>query len=222
MEWMEILYSFVLLRRPACVLPCAVTMPPRFALEPAHHALSMPGMATHRAIAAVGKSLVGLLAEKCPKTEFVGAAFTLFQSSDFAATKRPLLGISLCLCRVSINANQRNPTLQTPLDGRRQRPPLPLDLYFVLTAWAKTSARQHDLLGWAMCVLDENAVLSAATLNRFAGGTGVVFGPAESVEIAPTNLDFEQMSTVCDLLQIHQHPSIVYIARPVLIQSSGN
>lgn len=179
-------------------------------------------MATHRAISAVGKSILGVLAEKCPKPEFTGAAFTLIQSSDFAASKRPLLGISLYLCRVSIDATQRNPTPPTPPDGRRQRPPLPLDLYFVLTAWAKTPDRQHDLLGWAMCILAENATLPAATLNRFAGGTGAVFGPAESVEIVPANLDFEQMSTVCDLVQIHQQPAIVYVARPVLIQSSGN
>lgn len=183
---------------------------------------SIHRMATHRAIAAIGKSIVGLLTEKCPKPEFSGATFVLFQSSDFAAAKRPLLGISLLLCRVSINATHRNPVPPTTPDGRRLRPPLPLDLYFVLTAWAKTPDRQHDLLGWAMCVLDENPVLTAATLNRIAGGTSAVFGPEESIEVVPANLDFAQMNAVTELVQIRQQPSIVYIVRPVLVQLPGS
>lgn len=182
----------------------------------------MAGMATHRAISAIGKSIVGLLAEKCPKPEFTGATFVLFQSSDLAASKHPSFGISLCLCRVSINATQRNPVSPTTPDGRRIRPPLPLDLHFVLTAWAKTPDRQHDLLGWAMCILDENPILTAATLNRFAGGTSAVFGPEESVEVVPASLDFEQMSAVAELAQIRQQPAIVYIARPVWMQLPGS
>lgn len=178
----------------------------------------MPAMATHRAIAAIGKSIIGLLAEKCPKAEFTGAKFKLCQPSDFRQPERLQFGISLCLCRVSFNTTLRNPTPPTTTDGRPQRPSLTLDLYFLLTAWAKTPERQHDLLAWAMCVLDENPVLPASLLNRFAGGTGEVFGPAESVEIVPANLDFEQMNAVSELVQIQQQPSIVYIARPVAIQ----
>jgi hypothetical protein len=182
----------------------------------------MPVVATHRALSAVGKSIIGLLTEKCPKPEFTGATFILSQSSDFAASKHPQFGISLCLCRVSINATQRNPVSPTTPDGRRIRPPLPLDLHFALTAWAKTPDRQHDLLGWSMCILDENPILTAATLNRFAGGTSVVFGPEESVEVVPASLDFEQMSAVTELVQIRQQPSIVYNARPVSIQLPGS
>ncbi len=179
-------------------------------------------MATHHAISATAKSILGLLAEKCPKPEFTGAEFKLCQPTDFVASKRPLFGLSLCLCRVSINTTQRNPVPPTTPDGRRIRPPLPLDLHFVLTAWAKTADRQHDLLGWAMCVLDENAILPAALLNRFAGGTGAVFGPEESVGVVPASLDFEQMSAIAELAQIRQQPSIVYIARPVSIQLPGS
>jgi hypothetical protein len=192
----------------------------RIALEPPSGIPTIQGMATHRAISVIGKSIIGILAEKCPKPEFTGATFVLFQSSDFAASKRPLFGISLCLGRVSVDAAQRHLVPPTAPDGRRIRPALPLELYFVLTTWAKTPDRQHDLLGWAMCVLDDNPVLPASVLNRFAGGTSAVFGPDERVEIVPANFDFEQMRSVGGLLQLQQHPSVVYVASPVLIQSS--
>ena len=79
----------------------------------------MPDMATYHAISATGKSIVGLLSDNCPKPEFTGAEFKLWQSADFRQSKR---------------------------------------------------------------------------------------------------LDFEQMNAVCELVQIRQQPSIVYVARPVTIQ----
>lgn len=93
----------------------------RIALEPPWGIPTIPGMATHRAISVIGKSIIGILAEKCPKPEFTGATFVLFQSSDFAASKRPSFGISLCLGRVSIDAAQRNLVPQRPMDGLNAR-----------------------------------------------------------------------------------------------------
>jgi hypothetical protein len=69
-----------------------------------------------------------------------------------------------------------------------------------------------------MCVLDENPVLPAALLDRFAGGTGEVFSQQENVEVVPENLDIVAMSSVSELVQIRQQPSIAYVARPVAIQ----
>ena len=182
----------------------------------------MPDMATYQAISATGKSIVGLLSDNCPKPEFTGAVFNLWQSADFRQSKRLQFGISICLCRVNVNTAQRIPVQPTAPDGQRQRPPLALDLYFVMTAWAKTPERQHDLLGWAMCFLNDNPVLPAATLNRFAGATTAVFGPEESVQLVAETLDFEQMNAACELVQIRQQPSIVYVARPVTIQRPGS
>ena len=178
----------------------------------------MPDMATYHAISATGKSIVGLLSENCPKPEFTGAEFKLRRPSDFRQSKRLQFGISICLCRVNVNTVQRIPVQPTAPDGQRQRPPLALDLYFLMTVWAKTPERQHDLLGWAMCFLNDNPVLPASVLNRFAGGTNEVFGPEESVQLVAETLDFEQMNAVCELVQIRQQPSIIYVARPVTIQ----
>lgn len=199
-------------------LSYAVPTPLRFALEPLPPAPTIQGMATYRAISAIGNTVVGLLAEQCPKQEFPGAGFKLCLPTDFVPSKRLQFGISICLCRVSVNPAQRIPTPPPTPEGRRQRPPLALDLYFVMSAWAKTAERQHDLLGWAMCVLDDNPILPASALNRFAGGTGEVFGPEDSVRIVPEILSFEQMNSVAETMQLRQQPSIVYMARPVAIR----
>jgi hypothetical protein len=182
----------------------------------------MPGMATHRAIAGIGKSIVGLLAEQCPKSEFPGATFKLGQSFELPQSKPLRFGITLCLYRVNVNATQLNsPNRPTLSEVRRQRSPLPLDLHFLLTSWAKTAERQQELLGWAMCVLGENPLLPAGLLNRFTGGSGAVFGSQENVEIIPENLDTELMKAVCELVQVQQQPSVAYLARSVAVQIPG-
>ncbi len=174
-------------------------------------------MATHRAIAGVGESIVGLLAEKCPKAEFPGATFKLCQPSDSQQAKRPRFGVTLCLYRITFDSARRNPPTR-PSRALPQYPALALELHFLLTAWAKSAEPQQDLLGWAMCVLNDNPLLPAVLLNRFAGG-GAVFAQQENVEVLLENLNIEQMRAACDLIQIPQQPSIAYVARPVAIQN---
>jgi len=174
-------------------------------------------MATHRAIATIGKSIVGLLAEKHPQTESTGARFLLCQPSDFEPPESLQFGISVCLCRVNVNTAPRNP-LRPAAAGQRQRPSLTVDLHFLVTAWAETPERQLDLLGWAMCVLDERPALTADWLNRFTDSATAVFSPGESVELVPEILNLGEMKAIADMVQIRQHPSIVYVVRPVSLQ----
>ena len=69
-----------------------------------------------------------------------------------------------------------------------------------------------------MCVLDQNPILTAVPLNRFAGGAGEVFGQEESAEVVPANLDIIAMKAISELVQTRQQPSIPYVARPVAIR----
>src|SRR6266487_3555422 len=64
-------------------------------------------MATHRALSGIGKSIVRLLAEKCPKTDFRGTKFNLCQPSDFRRSSRIPFGVLVCLYRVSFDTTQR-------------------------------------------------------------------------------------------------------------------
>ena len=94
-------------------------------------------MATYRAIAATSETLRTLLEQACPRDEFPDARFELFQASDFQRQMDE--GVSLFLYRVAVNTARRNmpPTIRA--DGRRLRPPLPVDLYYLCSAWAAPS-----------------------------------------------------------------------------------
>src|SRR4030095_6295974 len=105
-------------------------------------------MATSQAIAATGQAILGLLADACPKPEFSAASFELYQVSNFQTPMEE--GLSLYLYRIVPNRSGQNLPPSVGPNGERYRPALPLDLHYVLTAWARTAVKQQRLLGWAM------------------------------------------------------------------------
>ena len=63
---------------------------------------------------------------------------------------------------------------RTALDGTRYRPPTPVDLHFLVTAWEGLQ-EQFSMLGWIIRTLEDTPVLPAGLLNRFGGNRGEVF-----------------------------------------------
>ncbi len=113
-------------------------------------------MAKAQAIAVTGQTVLGLLADNILKSEFTNARFELYQPANFQSPMEE--GISLFLYRVEINAGLRNTPYKTGLDGISRRLSLPLDLYYLLTVWAKDTIRQQRILGWAMRTLEDAPV----------------------------------------------------------------
>src|SRR5262245_59958961 len=102
-------------------------------------------MATYHAITATSQAILGLLESACPKPEFEGARFELYQATDF---QNPMdEGVSLYLYRLASSSRRNLPPRPGP-NGEKMRPPLPLDLYYMLTAWGKKADKQQRLLGW--------------------------------------------------------------------------
>ena len=127
-------------------------------------------MATFPAIAATGLAVVGLLKDASAGTEFSDLRFELFQAGDFSSGTPMTEGISLYAYRVTPNATRRNMPAAVGRDGRRYRSPLPLDLYFLLSAWAKSAVRQLRILGWAMRELHNVPILPAGPFNNHGPG----------------------------------------------------
>src|SRR5688500_4071156 len=100
-------------------------------------------MAQYPAIATVGTAILSLLADARPKPDCANAQFELYQSSDFESPMEE--GISLFLYRVTINGTVRNPVARVDPTGKRRRPPLPVDLSFMMTAWGRTAEKQQFL-----------------------------------------------------------------------------
>lgn len=177
-------------------------------------------MASYPAIAAVGTALVNLLKD-ASKTEFPQAKFKLFQAADFGDTNQfpAPEGATVYLYRVTVNTSRRNLPPRTELDGTRTRPPLPLDLHFIITPFATSAEKQYRILGWLMRVLEDTPILPAALLNEMEQD-GAFFDPDESVELQCDPLGLSDMAILWEnLKQIKVLPSVTYVARMVKINS---
>lgn len=174
-------------------------------------------MAKAQAIAVAGQTFLGLLADNIPKSEFTNARFELYQAANFRSPMEE--GISLFLYRIEINAGLRNTPIRTGLDGISRRPPLPLDLYYLLTVWAKDVVKQQRILGWAMRTLEDAPILSAGRLNHFGTETDV-FHPNETIEIVYHSLSLQDLSNLWSGFKDNLPMSVAYIARVIAIDST--
>lgn len=175
-------------------------------------------MAKAQAIAVTGQAVLGLLADNIPKSEFANARFELYQTANFNVSPMEE-GISLFLYRVEINSSLRNLPIKTGLDGITRRPPLPLDLYYLLTVWAKDAVKQQRILGWAMRTLEDSPILSAGRLNHF-GTEAEVFQPNETVEIIFQTMSLQDMSNLWSAFKVSLPMSVAYVARVIGIDST--
>ncbi len=176
-------------------------------------------MATYPAIAATGLAVVGLLKDASTGTEFADLRIDLLQAVDFQAGAPMPEGLSLYPYRIAINASRRNLPPSVGTDGRRYRAPLPLDLYFLLSPWAKTAVRQLRILGWAMRELQNTPILPAGLLNHY-GPEHDTFRLAEAVELFCESPSLQDMSYILEPIKSAQPLSMTYVARMVLIESS--
>ena len=178
-------------------------------------------MAGFEAIAVTSRAILGVIEDARP-ADFERARFRLFQSVDMDSPREGFAeGISLYLYRVTFNTTRRNmPPRRDPITGNRRRPPVPLDLHFLLTAWAPDAGQQQRLLGWAVRTLEDTPILPAGFLNRFAPGGQDVFEPSETVELVGETLTLQDLENIWEVAKARQQPSLGYVARQVAIDST--
>jgi hypothetical protein len=173
-------------------------------------------MALYPAIAATSGAMLALLRDGVAGGEFEGVEFAHYRASDFEAPMTQ--GFSLYLYRVTINANRNLPPQLAP-DGTTRRPPIPLDLHFLVTAWAEDAMRQQRMLGFAVRTLENAPILPSGLLNQQTP-EGDVFRPEETVELYYEGLSVQDMAYIWDVAQTKEQPSAPYAARMVEIESA--
>jgi Pvc16 N-terminal domain len=173
-------------------------------------------MALSPAIAATSQAILGLVQSASLGGEFQSATFAHYQSSNFQSPMGE--GVSLWLYRLTVNANRNQPP-RVGRDGRRYRPPLPLDLHYVVTAWAGDAVKQQRLLGFAIRTLEDTPILPAGVLNQH-GPEPDVFRPDETVELVFESISVQDASYIWGVAQTKEQPSAMYVARMVEIESS--
>jgi hypothetical protein len=172
-------------------------------------------VATYPAIAATSEAVLGLLQSAAVGGEFDGVAFAHYQAGDLASPMTE--GVSLYLYRVTVSGNRNLPPQRGP-DGKRYRPPIPLDLHFLVTAWAETAIRQQRLLGFAIRTLEDTPILPAGVLNQHSPEPDT-FRPNETVELVFETVTVQDFAYIWDVAQTKEQPSATYVARMVEIES---
>ncbi len=174
-------------------------------------------MAKYQAIAATGSAILGLLQAARPSQGFENAQFLLYQPSDFQNT--PIdEGLSLYLYRLAVNTTRRNWPPRTGTDNRRYKPPLPVDLHYLLIPWAKSATKQQQILGWSIRALEDTPILSPSLLNHYSTDPET-FAPDEAVEITIEPLSLQDIVNIWDAFKPNLQISIAYVARMILVDS---
>lgn len=181
-------------------------------------------MAADSAIADVGETLVEMLRDRMDD---------LVDRDEVALTSPASVGegtdprLTLYLYRITENVELKNAERLEVGDGKRREPPLALDLYYLLTAHPSTggnddtarSREQHSVLGRAMQVMYDNAVLRGSDLSGSLAGDS-----DEEVRISMNPMDQQSMDGIVSLWNTFQEqpfqPSVSYLVSPVSIAST--
>jgi hypothetical protein len=132
--------------------------------------------------------------------------------------------VNLFLYQTALNAAWRNLDMPRQVrPGENGRPPLPLNLYYMLTAYGRdddsSAVLAHRLLGRAMSILHDHAVLGTAEIQAALSGNDL-YQQIEHVRITPQALSVEEISKLWTIFQTQYRISVAYQVTVVLIDST--
>jgi hypothetical protein len=176
--------------------------------------LGSEAVATYHAISAVGQAIVALLKTGRSIPELGNTDIKLFHVRDFQKGLEE--GVSVYLYRVTVSGARRNlPPAHSP-SGKLYRQPLPVDLYYLVTPWAKTAEMQHLILAWSMRTIEDAPSFPASLLNSYVPDS---FRPDETVNLILDTVSVQDMSYIWEVGKSNMQTSATYVARVVAIDS---
>lgn len=118
--------------------------------------------------------------------------------------------LSLFLYRVDFNKTMRAAwSAVGHVDGESH---LPLDLHFLLTAWADNAENEYRIVGRAMQCLENTPILTGPMLDPLTDWT-----TDEAVQVCLEDLTTEDVMRTFDSLPVDYKLSIPYVARVIVI-----
>ena len=179
-------------------------------------------MSNQLAIAAVTATLRSLLVRG------VGIPEVTARPLDNARRSATGNQLNLFLYQVLPDAALRNTDMpRRTKPGETGHPPLPLMLYYLLTAYSddEDDTNSHRLLGQAMGVFHDHPLLGAAEIRNATSpiaelADSDLHEQVERVRIALQPITFEDMSKLWTTFQTHYRVSAAYQVSVVLIESA--
>jgi len=161
----------------------------------------------------MGDTLVFLLRAGIPALD--PAKIAVATPDEFESLRDPLKpNITIFLYRIAVNPQKRNDPRRLRPDGTVVRQPLPLELSFLITAWAKDTRDELKIIGRILQVLYEKAELGAADL------VGASWETDDTVQLLLESLPLEDHYRIWDATNEPYRLSLTYVARVIGISST--
>ncbi len=151
-----------------------------------------------------------------------GTAVTMQPPDEARAGTPPERQLNLYLYQVMPNGAYRNADVPRQLrPGETGQPPLALNLYYLLTAYAVDDAQpvSHRILGRAMSVLNDHPLLGRREIEAALPNTGLS-DQFERIRLTLQPLALEDIFKLWSGFQTHYRLSAAYEATVVLIDST--
>lgn len=177
-------------------------------------------MGEYSVVAEVGETLVEVLRDRMDDLIDTDSDVALVSPADLK--KQPDVRLSVYLYQVTESSHLKNREREVIDPETVRDPPLALDLYYLLTAYpskgngnqTENAIDQHTVLGRAMQVLYEDAVLRGSTLE------GSLAGDAE-LRVSLDGQSSEEVVSIWNTFGERPYrPSVSYLVSPVLVEST--
>src|SRR5208282_723993 len=174
-------------------------------------------MADYTVLSEVGESILGVLWEEMQADPQIN---TLIDSEDRISLESPAdlegndtVRLSIYLYRIAEDAYSKN---RPPINngrGQLQKPPLTLDLYYLVTPLVGLPREQQIVLGKTMQILYDRSTLEGTDL------VGSLQTSGEVVRVILNPVTLEETTRVWQALEMSYRLSVCYVVRVAMISS---
>lgn len=175
-------------------------------------------MSDYTVMADVGDSIVKLLWDEMQNDPQVNALIDnqnrISLQSPFELSNNNAVRLSIYLYRIVEDPYTKNQYGVPGTGLKTRRPPLTLDLYYLVTPLLGAPREQQIVLGKTMQVLYDRAILSGADL------VGSLAGSEDAIRIVLNPVSLEETTRVWHALEMSYRLSMCYAVRVALVDST--
>jgi hypothetical protein len=175
-------------------------------------------MSDYTVLAEVGESLVGVLWQEIQLDPQVNG---LIDNENRISLESPadLIGndavrLSIYLYRIVEDPNTKNRFAVQGNGAQLRKPPLSLDLFYLVTPMVGLPREQQIVLGKVMQILYDRAILEGPDL------TGSLAASSEAVRVILNPATLEETARVWQALELSYRLSICYVVRVAMLDST--